>query len=602
MIGVEPIVEIAHALETVVRNADRAGGVLVSASVAATRQGVDAIAERVRAVAEGRTPEKAPPTLLEAIGSTQVPAASVAPVHATDWDAKLGVGERAQLAQALAQSHVWAVTFFPSDEHVARGITIATVRAQLATLGELIKVIPRTFARDAAPAGIAFEILIASDADAGALAAAGETTLAALREVPRPQAVPVAEALPVEVAAAVSDEAVADAPAIARAIVRVDLARLDTLQEQMSGLIVSRFRLQRELAIQRERGVDIRALHEVIELLGRQLRDMRRAILQVRLVRATEVLEPLALLVRSLARTNGKDVALELDAGTAELDKSVADRLLPALVHLVRNAVDHAIESPGERAAAGKPATGRIQITCREIAGNLLDLAITDDGRGIDRRAVARKADRALERDEDLLDAIMVPGFSTRQAVTETSGRGLGMDIVRRIVTGDLRGELSLVTTEGTGTTFTLRVPVTIAVVDVFSFACGAQTFVVPVSSVEEIFEIDPAQLVAPPRRDEHPYALVERRGRAVPLIPLGPMLAIAGSEAKKALVVCRSGAPLAFGVDRMLGRQEVVVRPIDDPLLQLPGIAGATDLGDGFPTIVLDLLALGGMTREEMA
>lgn len=594
MIGVEPIVEIAHALETLVRNADRAGGSLASTSVANTRLGVDAIAERVRAVAEGRTPEKAPARLIEAIGSQQVLASApaAAPAPASDWDAKLGAGERAQLAQALAQSRVFSVTFFPSDEHAARGVTIAVVRAQLGAVGDIIKVLPRTLPRDTAPAGIAFEILIASDADPGVLATAGATT--AVRELPRPVPV-IAEAAPI------ADEDRA-APTLARAIVRVDLARLDALQEQMSSLIVSRFRLQREIIAQRDRGTDVRALLEIVELLGRQLRDLRRAILQVRLVRATEVLEPLALLVRSVARTNGKEVALELAAGTAELDKSVADRLLPALVHLVRNAVDHAIETPADRAAAGKPTTGRIAISCREIAGSQIELVITDDGRGIDRAAVARKANRPIADDDALLDVLTQPGFSTRQTVTETSGRGLGMDIVRRIVAGDLRGELALATTEGAGTTFTLRVPVTIAVVDVFSFACGAQTFVVPVTSVEEIFEIDAAQLVTPPRRGREPFALVERRGRAVPLIPLGPILAITGSTAHKALVVRKSGELLAFGVDRMLGRQEVVVRPIEDPLLQLPGIAGATDLGDGFPTIVLDLLVLGGLTREETA
>jgi two-component system chemotaxis sensor kinase CheA len=318
------------------------------------------------------------------------------------------------------------------------------------------------------------------------------------------------------------------------------------------------------------------------------------------MVRATEVLEPLSLLVRSLARSNQKDVKLELDAGSAELDKAVADRLLPALVHIIRNAVDHAIEPPEERTRRGKPRTGAIRVACRELAGSQVELTISDDGGGIDRVAVARRANRAVATDTELLDVLATPGFSTRTSATQTSGRGLGMDIVRRIIGGDLGGELGLTTAAGVGTTFTLRVPVTIAVLDVFSFECGTQAFVVPVTAVEEIFEVDPAHLVLPPSRTSHPFALLERRGRAVPVIALGPLLAIDdGSAARKALLIRRNGEELAFAVDRMLGRQEVVIRPIDDPLVDVTGVAGATDLGDGRPTLVLDLGALGGAARE---
>ena len=587
MVGVEPIVEIAHALETLVRNADRAGGQLARAAVVSCRLGVDAIAERIRAVAEGRKPDKAPRTLVDAIANSGSEAPAAAP--ATELEAKLASSERAQLAQALAAGNkVWTVTFFPSDEQAARGVTIATVRAQLAAVGDIIKVLPRALARTAsAPAGISFEILIVSQADASVLAAAGATTVDAVRELP---AMEVAAQQPIDAE---------ETPGLARTIVRVDLARLDALQEQLSLLIVSRFRLQRELAAQTERGHDVRALREIVDIQGRQLRDLRRAILQARLVRATEVLEPLSLLVRSLARTSNKDVAITIDAGASELDKSVADRLVPALVHLVRNAVDHAIESVEERTAAGKPATGQIRIVCREVAGNQIEIALSDDGRGVNREAVARKAQRTIDDNTDLLDAIAQPGFSTRAAATATSGRGLGMDIVRRIITSDLRGELSMVTGNGTGTTFTLRVPVTIAVMDVFSFACGEQTFVVPVSSIEEIFEVDPSSLVAP---SANAFALVERRGRAIPIVPLAKVLAIGNCPStRNALLIRRGGETFAFGVDKVIGRQEVVVRAIDDPLLQISGIAGATDLGDGAPTIVLDLVGL-DVSRERHA
>jgi two-component system chemotaxis sensor kinase CheA len=170
------------------------------------------------------------------------------------------------------------------------------------------------------------------------------------------------------------------------------------------------------------------------------------------------------------------------------------------------------------------------------------------------------------------------------------------MDIVRRIATGDLGGELAISTTPGEGTAFTLRVPLTIALVEVFSFVCGRQTFVVPVSSVEEIFELRPGQDVQPPAAAGaiSPVRLAERRGQAIPLRSLGGALALeGGADARKAIVVRRQGSPVGFTVDRMLGRHEVVVRPVDDPLVKIRGIAGSTDLGDGRPTLVLDLCAL---------
>jgi two-component system chemotaxis sensor kinase CheA len=474
------------------------------------------------------------------------------------------------------------VSFVPSEAGTLRGDTIATVRGRLGALGEVVRVVPR--ATPGGASSVAFDLFVSSAASAEALADAAATTADQLVALSDPAA-PAAPEL------ARLDDA---GGALGRPLVRVELARLDELQDQLSLLIVSRFRLERELASQAERGQDVRRLREISEVQGRQLRDLRRAILRARMVRVAEVLEPLALLVRSLARGAGKEVRLELDARDAELDKAVADRLMPAMIHLVRNAVDHAIELPDQRAAAAKPRTGLITVRCVGVRGSRLELVVQDDGRGVDREAVARRANRAVEDDQALLDVLTAPGFSTRDAVTRTSGRGLGMDIVRRIAVGELGGELVMATVRGAGTTFTLRVPLTIAVVEVFSFDCGGQTFVVPVASVEEIFEVGndvmpPAAIGAPA-----PLRLVEHRGQAVPLRALGSLLALdRGDGARKAIVLRRGGDPIGFTVDRMLGHHEVVVRPVEDPLVKVPGVTGSTDLGDGRPTLVLDLYAL---------
>ena len=600
MIGVEPIVELAHGLETLLRSADRGGGTLRRAAVDVSLQGIAAIAERVRAVAEQRSVAEAPDPLLELIAATDAQAdrrPAMTPIIA-EWDARLTPGERHQLGSALAAgAHAWTVTFAPSADNAERGITIVSVRERLAALGDIVKVQPRV--TPGAASSIAFDILLTSEADAAALAEAAATTFDRVVAVSLP--VPAISEPAGEPEAPLLDMSDEGPTAIGRSLVRVDLARLDELQEQLSLLIVSRFRLEREIAAHAAQGHDVRRLSEVAALQGRQLRDLRRAILRARTVRVAEVLEPLPLLVRSLARAAQREVRLEIDARDAELDKAVADRLLPALVHLVRNAVDHALESADERVARGKPRTGTVHVRCSEISGNRVEIVVEDDGRGIDRAAIAQRVGHPIDDDRELLAVIAAPGFSTRTVATRTSGRGLGMDIVKRIAVDVLGGELTLATVLGAGTAFTLRVPLTIAVVDVFSFECGSQAFVVPVSTIEEIFELSAEPAMQPPMSagTASPVRMLERRGHAVPVMSLGTLLAIdSGANARKAIVIRRDGAPVAFAVDRMLGRHEVVVRPIDDPLVKWPGISGATDLGDGRPTLVLDLAAR-GLVRE---
>lgn len=596
MMGVQSIVEIAHAFENVVRKADQGGGRLTTRAVELGLVAIRGVADRVRAVAARTTVPAAPESLLDELARVDAPDRS-GPANislAGAWDEKLGAGERQQVSSAIAAGRpIYSLTFTPSEARSAQGVSIATVRAALMKVGELVKVVPRALPASAAsPAGLAFEMLLVSDAEVEALAAAAHCPVGEI------VAVAVAEAAPVAPPMLLPIDEVAPMSTVGRSFVRVELARLDELQDQLSALVVSRFRLERQLATLAAAGTDVRALREIADAQARQLRDLRRGILRARMVRVAEVLEPLWLLVRSLIQPGVKEARLELDLQDSELDKAVADRLLPAIVHLVRNAVDHAIEPIAERERAGKPPVGRVRIACRERAGNQLEIEISDDGRGIDREAVARRAGRPIADDVMLLDVIATPGFSTRDTATQTSGRGFGMDIVRRVAVHELGGELRLATEISVGTTFTLQVPLTIAIVDVFSFECARQTFVVPVAAIEEIFELSDQVRITGPRAsvDQLPITMCERRGRPLPIIPLGMLLEIdqAAECANKALVIRRNGEPLAFAVDRMLGRHEVVVRPIEDVLARVPGIAGATDLGNGRPTLLLDLVELG--------
>ncbi len=601
MVGVEEVVTLAHELESLLRGADHAGGTLTQEGVDAVADGVRFIERQVRALAAGEKVPAAPIDLLARVAALQGPAPVPTPAAIgllalpEDVAAKLSASEQTQLARGVAAGRrAVRIDFIPTPSRAATGVNITSARARIGHLAELIKVFPVSLPKsDAAPGGLGFALIGLTDGTDEMLREAGGDAVTALSNAPAPAAV---EAIEFETARSGSKQ------------VRVDVARLDDAMEKLSALVVNRFRLTRAIAAMRHSGTDVRALVDIMNENGRQLRDLRASIMRARMVPMAELLERIPLLVRGLERATAKRVNLVIDAGRAELDKAVAERLFPAIVHMVRNAVDHAIETPEERVRAGKPEIGRVEVTCWERGNNQLELTVTDDGRGIDRARVEKKIGRAVaDTPEALLEVLTAPGFSTRDEASTTSGRGLGMDIVKRIAVDELGGELSLSTKPGGGTSFSVRVPLTITIVDAFSFLAGAQPFVVPVAMVEEILEVDESKAVRGPSlvRRGAGVRLYERRGEAVPIVALDELFAIPRANDAvpgKAMVVRRNGAPFAFAVQRMLGQQEVVVRPLEDPLVKVIGVSGSTDLGDGRATLVLDLWALSSQLAEVRA
>jgi two-component system chemotaxis sensor kinase CheA len=610
MVGVEPIVDLAHSMESVLRAADRAGGRLSGAGIELLVRGLHEIEERAALLARQQPVPPAPPWLVEALSALQsdAPAASGAGVQLglpAEVDSKLGASEREQLVLGIrGGQRAVAMEFVPSQEKAARGLNITSVRERLSALGELVKVVPR--ALPGTPGGLTFTLLLLTTADDVVLGQAVEASTAVSELAPAepapagaPGAAPGAASQLGDAPMGAMAPMIDDAQAQSQRYVRVDVARLDEALEKLSTLVVTRFRLGRAVDDLAARGADTRELAAIVGDTTRQLRDLREAIMRARMISLAEMLQRVPLLVRGLTRNTDKAVALSIHVGDAELDKAVAERLFPVLLHLVRNAVDHAIEPRHERRQQGKPEEGRLAITCESASGSYLTLAVADDGRGIDRELVARKAGRPVPAtDEQLLELIAMPGFSTRDQASRTSGRGMGMNIVKRAVES-LGGSLALQTTLGQGTSFTLRVPLSVTIVEAFSFTTAAQTFVAPVAMVEAIIEVEASRVVhgpAPGRGHSH-ASLIERRGEPMPLVSLDALLGLPGQHgglSRKALVVRRNGEPIAFGVERMLGQQEVVVRPLEDPLVQRAGITGSTDLGDGRPTLVLDLVALG--------
>lgn len=605
MIGADPIVDVAHEMEAVLRAADRAGGRLPSEATDLLADGLRVIEDRIAKLATKEALPPAPTRLVEALAALQ-PASGELPVRIPlalpdELLAKLSAAERAQLAAGIAaHRRARRVDFLPSPERAARGLGITAVRERVGAIAEIVKVLPRAAsAEEGAAAGLAFVLLVLTDAPDERLAEAADVDLSQVTSLGGD-----AEEEPAAAAAPVEEEPVPRAEVARTGFVRVEVARLDEALEHLAALVVSRARLEQGIAALAARGADVREVGAALAEHGRQLRWLRASVMRARLVRVTEMLERAPLIVRGLAGSTGKRVRLVVEAGETELDKAVGERLFPAIVHLLRNAVDHAIELPAERVRAGKPEEGTIRIVGRDLSESQLELVIEDDGRGIDREAVARRAGAPVPgTDAELLDLVTRPGLSTAEQVTRTSGRGVGMDIVRRIVVDELSGALEVATRPGRGTTFTLRVPLSLTIVDALAFECGAERFVVPVSSVESLVELDASAIVAAPRPargagagvDAEVRLLRRKASRPVPLVRLDALLGAtpAPGDRKKAILVGRDGEACAFEVDRMLGQQEVVVRPLADPLVEVSGVAGSTDLGDGRPTLVLDLLAL---------
>lgn len=601
MVGAEPVVDIAHEMETLLRGAEQSGSGLSPLAVDAISRGLVAIEERNRSLSRREALSPAPRALLDELGAIQTRAAPPLPTGTLLLEpallAKLSSSEQGQLLQGVREGRrALRVDFVPSPERSAEGFNITRVRERMAALGEIVKVLPFTLlGPDGGSGKVAFALLVstrASDGEVADVVGARPDAVQVLASAST-QDLSGAEGAPFEH----SIEEMAPAPGRERSFVRVEVSRLDDALERLAALIVSRSRLERACSAVAQGGSS-RELSATLAEHGRQLRQLRAAVMRARMVSMAEALDRAPLLVRGLTRSAHKSVQLTIDVGQSEVDKAVADRLFPAIVHLLRNAVDHAIEHPAERRRKGKPEEGVLSVRCWEESGSRLALEVRDDGRGIDPVKVAQRAGVPVPGDAaELLALIARPGLSTLEQATHLSGRGLGMDIVKRLIVDELGGSWQLSTEVDRGSCFTLTVPLSVTVLEAFSFLCADRTFVIPVSAVETLAGIEPALVTSAPHPGGAGLAvrMLQHAGGSVPLFSLGSLLGLpaASPGSSKAIVVRREAELFAFEVDRMLGQQEIVVRPLTDPLVMVEGVTGSTDLGDGKPTLVLDPLLL---------
>jgi len=370
--------------------------------------------------------------------------------------------------------------------------------------------------------------------------------------------------------------------------IRVDLRRLDGLMDLIGELITVRGRLNQLAAERRDPAVDDIAIQ-----VSRLSADLQAEILQARMTPVWQVFDRFPRLVRDVARELGKQVAFRVEGKEIELDRAILDELGDPLMHLLRNAVDHGIEPPAERRRRGKPPEGEIVLTAlRERAS--VTITVADNGRGVDRRRILERAQRegmvdahadALT-DEQLLRVLARPGFSTAEAVTSVSGRGVGIDVAMTRIralggTIDIRSEL------GKGTTFVLRLPVTLAIVRAIMASVGSERYALPLTYVAETVEFGTVTTTMVEGREA-----IVLRDHVVPLVHLRQLFGVTGGRApaRAPIIVLELGDRRAgVVVDGMLGQQEIVVKGFDAPQGTLPVFSGATIMGDGIPALILD-------------
>jgi two-component system chemotaxis sensor kinase CheA len=373
--------------------------------------------------------------------------------------------------------------------------------------------------------------------------------------------------------------------------IRVELRRLDLLMKQVGELVVAKNRLA---ALSTEAADPV--LTELSARISRLVSSMQTEVIAARMTPVGEVFERFPRLVRDLSRDLGKTIRFDMEGEEIELDRSILDEIGEPLVHLIRNAADHGVEPPAERVAGGKPAEGRILLSATRER-NTVAIRVMDDGRGIDREKVLAKARRegtAPETDaltDDLLVRVLArPGFSTAQAVSGVSGRGVGVDVAMTRVRA-LGGTLEVRTELGRGTTFVIRVPLTLAIVRALLTEAGGERYAVPLAYVAETVEFDRRAVTAIRDRE----ALVVR-DQVIPTVHLRDLVASRsdGSSGRRPTVILEVGERrAALVVDALVGQQDIVVEPFDAPRGIPPFVGGATILADGAPALILDAAAL---------
>lgn len=383
-------------------------------------------------------------------------------------------------------------------------------------------------------------------------------------------------------------------PTAATNILRVDFERLDHLLNLTGELVIHKTKLN-QIAKNIEELVGAEEffgdLPRVAQQIEKTTAELQEAIMRVRMLPIRQVFQRFPRMVRDLARQKGKNVDLTFSGEDTEIDKTVIDALNEPLLHLIRNAIDHGIEPADVRQAAGKPSSGNIHLSARQESSHIV-ISVKDDGAGMDARRIRQKAvekglipaDQRLS-DEEAYGLVFLPGFSTVEEVTETSGRGVGLDVVKKVIS-DFNGIIEVKSVAGAGTEFILKMPLTLAIIPALLVEASGELYAIPLSAVIESVKIDSSEIHRVDGKE-----VVQLRGSVLHIKRLANILGIPpkGQKRNYMVVIGRAEKRVGLIVDSLRGQQEVVIKALDEYLGDTFGISGATILGDGRVVLIID-------------
>jgi len=384
--------------------------------------------------------------------------------------------------------------------------------------------------------------------------------------------------------------------------IRVAVEKVDQLINLVGELVITQ-----SMLAQRSNELDPVNHGDLITSMGqlqRNARDLQESVMSIRMMPMEYVFSRFPRLVRDLAGKLNKQIELTLMGSSTELDKSLIERIIDPLTHLVRNSLDHGIELPENRVAAGKSPVGNLILSAEHQGGNIC-IEVTDDGAGLNRERILAKAiSQGMAVNENMTDEevgmlIFAPGFSTAEQVTDVSGRGVGMDVVKRNIQ-EMGGHVEIKSKQGSGTTIRILLPLTLAILDGMSVKVADEVFILPLNAVMESLQ--------PREEDLHPLAggerVLEVRGEYLPMVELWKVFDVDGAktEATQGIVVIlqSAGRRYALLVDQLIGQHQVVVKNLESNYRKIPGISAATILGDGSVALIVDVSALQGLNREQ--
>ncbi len=607
------VVRVAHLMENALSEARKDAAWITPAVCKVLLRAVDGLADLIRAARDGRTadPVKAE-ALLVLIGNllVQEPPEALVDVEDAFGFVPQPVNLEALHLSADPAEACWRIRFKPLARLYANANEPLVLLSELARLGDLSVAcdadeVPGLDTLVASEGYLAWSIALTTDAGEAAIREVFEfveddceleisrlsdaVTSADVTAV-TPEAAP---------ASAIPDPQTAVPGAVQPAVraaptIRVDLDRVEKLIDLVSELVINQAILAQQIAAEPlSKASGVPAALEDLDQLTRHIQD---SVMAIRAQPVKAVFQRMARLAREMESLTGKPVRLVTEGEATEVDRTVIEHLTDPLTHMIRNAIDHGLERPEERAAAGKPMEGVVRLSAAHRGGRII-IQVADDGGGIDHERVRAKAVRsgliapdAVLTAEELDNLIFEPGFSTAEAISDLSGRGVGMDVVKKSVQA-LGGRISVASVQGQGTTITLSLPLTLAVLDGMLVSVRGQSLVAPLTSLVETVQVEPGDV----RRLGPGGQLLAMRGVHVPLIDLGAALGYpaAGPASERAvalLVEDTTGQRAALLVDDIHGQRQVVIKSLEANYRHIPGVAAATILGDGRVALILDI------------